>query len=100
MIMGALLTYTSLCGGQSWWAKRAVASEQRLIERAIRKNGMSWLAEFDHSRTFTTVPLQVIGQALRAHFSAVLQEPIPMRFLDLLQRLDLGTPPVKAALRG
>ena len=33
-------------------------------------------------------PLDAIGRALRAHYDDLLQEPLPRRFLDLLERLD------------
>lgn len=35
-----------------------------------------------------------IGERLRAHYDAVLKEPIPNRFMELLQQLDHAVDPV------
>jgi hypothetical protein len=88
--MGGLLMYACQLLG-SWRAKRAAKSEQRMLERAIRDNGISWLVELDRVPATRTLRLDAIGEALRAQFSAVYHEPTPVRFFDLLQDIDLAS---------
>jgi Anti-sigma factor NepR len=36
--------------------------------------------------------VEAIGRALEAHYSALVQAPLPDKFVELLARLEVGTP--------
>lgn len=88
--MVGLLAFLHFLDLQSWRDRHAERREQRLIERAIRENGVSWLVGLDQKPRSDPAPLEVYGQALRGHFNAILEEPIPERFLNLLRGFDLA----------
>jgi hypothetical protein len=77
---------------RSLWSKhranRAARQYERMLERAIRKNGNAFL--IDNSIIQESRPDWVIeiGNALRAHFSAASSTAMPQRLLELICRLD------------
>lgn len=73
-------------------ARLAARREERMIERAIRKNGIAWLAELRHIPDARHLQLEGIGEALRTRFGQIFEEPAPAHFLELLQWVPIPEP--------
>lgn len=77
-------------------ARLAARREERMTERAIRKNGIAWLAEIRHIPNARHLQLEGIGEGLRARFGQIFEEPAPAHFLELLQWVPIPEPRVRA----
>lgn len=69
-------------------AWQSVQPRHRMLERAVRKNGVSVLLDPGIQPTADHLSLDLIGQGLRMHFAEALREPIPARLHYLVQRLE------------
>jgi hypothetical protein len=74
------------------WLRETQAQRHRYVfERAVRKNGSAWLVESRELRKTPSLPLTDIGDALRAHFTAICGDQLPTHLLDLTSRIAIAS---------